>query len=293
MLFLTGLVIEIALMPIVLFHFHRAGLYGAFANVIAIPLVTFVSMPLIAVALLFDLVGLGAPFWWLAEGSLELLLAIAHFTASQPGAVKLMPQISGLAIALFTMGGLWLALWSGRARLLGFAPAAVATLLLLATPIPDVLIGREGRHVGITVEGEDGARHLLSLRDSRSSYSRDNLLELASVTSEPIPLAEWNGARCSPEFCTIVLERGEREWVLLLARNRDLIEERALAAACEQADIVVADRYLPRSCSPKWLKADRGFLEDSGGLALNLKNESITMVASVQGDHGWWRGGGD
>ena len=63
MLLLTGFVIEIALMPIVLFHFHRAGVYGAFANVIAIPLVTFVSMPLIALALFLDLIGLGGPVW--------------------------------------------------------------------------------------------------------------------------------------------------------------------------------------------------------------------------------------
>lgn len=293
MLFLTGLVIEIALMPIVLFHFHRAGLYGAFANVVAIPLVTFVSMPLIAIALLFDLMGLAAPFWWLAEASLEILLAIAHFTAGQPGAVKLMPQMSALTIALFTAGGLWLALWSGRARLWGFLPAAAATVMLLATPIPDVLIGREGRHVGITVEAEDGSRHLLSLRDSRSSYSRDNLLELASVTSEPIPLSEWDGAQCSPEFCTTTVTRGTRQWSLLLARNRDLVEERALAAACEQADIVVADRYLPRSCKPRWLKVDRGLLDETGGLALDLANERIITVSATQGEHGWWRGAGD
>lgn len=290
MLFATGLVIEIALMPIVLFHFHRAGLYGAFANVVAIPLVTFVSMPLIAIALLFDFVGLGAPFWWLAEASLELLVAIAHFTAAQPGAVKLMPQMSGLAIALFTAGGLWLALWSGRARLLGLVPAAAATVMLLLTPIPDVLIGREGRHVGITLTAEDDSRRLLSLRDSRSSYSRDNLLELASVTADPIPLSEWDGAQCSPEFCTVTIERGEREWSLLLARNRDLIEERALAAACERADIVVADRYLPRSCKPRWLKADRGLLQETGGLALNLEAERIVSVSATQGEHGWWRG---
>jgi competence protein ComEC len=289
MLFVTGLVIELALMPIVLFHFHRAGLYGAFANVLAIPLVTFVSMPLIAIALLFDLVGLGAPFWWLVQASLDLLLALAHFTASQPGAVKLMPQMSGLAIALFAAGGLWLALWSGRARLLGLVPAAAATAMVMATPIPDVLVGREGRQVGITIENADGSRSLLSLRDSRSDYARDNLLELASVTSEPIPLAEWDGARCSPEFCTIVLERGGREWTLLLARNRELIEERALAAACERSDIVVADRFLPRSCNPSWLKADRRLLERTGGLALDLGNQRIATVASGQGEHGWWR----
>lgn len=291
MLFITGLVIEIALMPIVLFHFHRAGLYGAFANVFAIPLVTFISMPLIALGLVFDIVGLGAPFWWLTQKSLDLLLWIAHFTSAQPGAVKLMPQMSGLAIALFASGGLWLALWSGRARLLGFVPASIATILLLATPIPDVLIGREGRHVGITMTDEQGERTLLSLRDSRSSYSRDNLLELSSVTSEPIPLAQWSGARCSPEFCTIVLNRGGRDWSLLLARNRELIEERSLAAACEQADIVVADRFLPRSCNPRWLKADRRLLLQTGGLALNLADQEIISVSDTQGEHGWWKGG--
>ncbi|HYD25249.1 MAG TPA: ComEC/Rec2 family competence protein, partial [Croceibacterium sp.] len=118
MLLLTGVVIELALMPVVLFHFHRAGIYGALANVIAIPLVTFVSMPLIALALLLDLVGAGAPVWWLAGQSLELLLGIAHFTAGQPGAVRLMPQMGGGTFALFVAGGLWLALWRGRARLL-------------------------------------------------------------------------------------------------------------------------------------------------------------------------------
>ncbi|MEM8725620.1 MAG: ComEC/Rec2 family competence protein [Pseudomonadota bacterium] len=290
MLFVTGLVIEIALMPVVLFHFHRAGVYGAFANVFAIPLVTFISMPLIAVALFFDLVGLGGPIWWLVGKSLDLLHGIAHFTSAQPGAVKLMPQMSKVTIALFVAGGLWLALWNGRARLLGFVPAFAATAMLLATPIPDVLIGREGRHVGITIDDGDGGKHLLSLRDTRSDYAKDNLLELASVTSEPIPIAEWSGSDCSAEFCFVDIERGGRSWTLLLARNRDLVEERALAAACERADIVVADRYLPYSCKPLWLKADRRLLDRTGGLALNLDDERIVQVSAGQGEHGWWRG---
>ncbi len=288
MLFITGLVIEIALMPIVLFHFHRAGVYGAFANVIAIPLVTFISMPLIAFALFLDLIGLGAPAWWLVERSLELLLAIAYWTSSQPGSVKLMPQMGRLTIALFVIGALWLALWNGRTRLLGFAPVAAASIMLMVTPIPDVLIGRDGRHVGVTMDGT-----LLSLRNSRSSYARDNLLELASVSADPIPMAEWPGARCSTEFCLLQIERGGRAWTILMARNRELIEERALAAACARADIVVADRYLPWSCKPKWLKADRGFLQEHGGLALNLSSERITSVAHTQGQHGWWRGKAD
>ena len=57
----TGLAVELALIPLALFHFHRSGLYGVGANIIAIPLTTFVIMPLEAGALLFDIAGLGRP----------------------------------------------------------------------------------------------------------------------------------------------------------------------------------------------------------------------------------------
>lgn len=290
MLLITGLVIEIALMPIVLFHFHRAGVYGAFANVIAIPLVTFISMPLIAIALVLDLAGLGFPVWWMVGQSLDLLLAIAHWTAAQPGSVKLMPQMSWTTYALFLAGGLWLALWNGRRRLAGFVPAGIATIMLLATPVPDILISRDGRHVGITVPDETGGDlRLISLRDTRSDYARENLMELASVTSEPVPIAQWPGSECSPEFCVAAIQRGGRSWSIMMARNNVRVEERALAAACERADIVVADRWLPASCKPRWLKADGRFLAQSGGLAIVLEDEQIQQVADFQGQHGWWR----
>src|SRR3546814_14669437 len=64
-LFLTGIAVELTLSPIALYHFHQTGILGAFANIVAIPLTTFVIMPVEALALLLDLVGLGAPAWWI------------------------------------------------------------------------------------------------------------------------------------------------------------------------------------------------------------------------------------
>src|SRR5207253_2403135 len=61
----TGLAVEIALMPLALYHFHRSGLYGVGANIVAIPLTTFVIMPLEASALALDPLGLAKPVWWL------------------------------------------------------------------------------------------------------------------------------------------------------------------------------------------------------------------------------------
>lgn len=285
MLLLTGLVIELALMPIGLFHFHRAGVYGALANVIAIPLTTFVSMPLIALALLFDLFGLGGPFWWLAGQSLEALLALARFTSAMPGSTSTMPAFGAGIFALFLSGGLWLALWRGKVRLLGLVPAGIAAVLLVNLDPPDVLVSGDGRHVGITGLSPE----LVVLRESRSEFTRENLTEIAGMAGQTVTLDSYPGARCNRDICLVQLRRGERDWSLLITRSKDLIGERQLAAACDRADIVIADRRLPRSCRPRWVKADRPFLDRNGGLAIDLSGGRITSVAQGQGEHGWWR----
>ncbi len=285
MLLLTGVVIELALMPIGLFHFHQAGVYGALANVVAIPLTTLASMPLIALALLFDLAGMGAPFWWLAGKSLELLLTLAHWTAAMPGAVTTMPAMGRGAFLLFVAGGLWLALWSGRVRLLGLIPALIGAASLASLRAPDLLISGDGRHVGIGGE----APELLVLRPARAGFALETLTELAGMNGEARVLDEWPGAQCNRDFCAIRLQRGGRNWQLLLSRGSDMIPERELAAACERVDLVISDRYLPRSCHPRWLKADRRYLERSGGLAIDLERGTLTSVAQGQGEHGWWK----
>jgi competence protein ComEC len=287
MLLATGLVIEVALMPIGLYHFHRAGVYGAFANVIAIPLTTFITMPLIAIALVLDIIGLGGPAWWLCGQSIDAMLAMAHWIADRPGAVTLLPAMGKGSIALFTIGGLWLALWRGPVRLAGFLPVMAGAIMLTVLTPPDILVSGDGRHVGIVGEAE---RTLLVLRDARSDYARDNLTELAGMDGAVLPMAKWPNAQCSRDFCAITLHRGGRDWRLLLSRSREMTEERALAAACERADIVISDRWLPRSCRPAVLRADRRLLSHTGGLAIDLETRRIHAVAEDQGEHGWWQG---
>lgn len=286
MLFATGVVIEAALTPLVMFHFHRAGAYGAFANVLAIPLVTFIAMPLIAAALVFDVVGLGAPFWWLAGQSLELLLGIAHSVAGQPGAVRLMPQIGLGLILLYVLGMLWLALWRGRARLWGLGAAVAAVAAMLATPAPDVLVARDGRQIAVA----DGAGRLIVLREG-DGYALDNLREAAAVDAAPVPIDRSPDARCSADFCVLKIVRERRAWTLLVARSRNYVDAGELIAACAAADVVIAARRLPRSCAPRWLKADRRYLAEKGGLSLYLGGTPrVVSVSDSQGHHGWWRG---
>ncbi|WP_164114714.1 ComEC/Rec2 family competence protein [Sphingorhabdus sp. Alg239-R122] len=287
MLFLTGLAIEIALMPIALYHFHKAGIYGALANIFAIPLTTFIIMPLEALALLLDIVGLGAPIWLLCGEALSLLLSLAHFVEAQPGSVTRLPSMDVRLFAMFVMGGLWFALVKGRARLLALMPLGFAAISLTQMRSPDILVHSSGKHLAIT--GKQG--EIILLRDRAGDYTIDTLTENAGVKETDIrAMKDWRNAQCSPDFCTIKLQGVDRIWTVLASRSSYIVPERSLAAACKRVDIVVSDRWLPRSCHPRWLKADRVMLSQTGGLSIWLDSPpKLRTVAAQEGEHGWFR----
>jgi competence protein ComEC len=194
-LLLTGMAVELALMPIGLFHFHKAGVYGALANIVAIPLTTFVIMPLEALALALDMIGIGAPVWWLTARALDLLLWLAHTTASAPGAVAALPAMPGGAYALIVAGGLWAALWRTRIRWAGAAPFALGLGWALLTPPPDLLVTGDGRHLAIRMASGEMAL----LRDRAGDYTRSVLGENSGAEDSQLTLlSEARGARCSP-----------------------------------------------------------------------------------------------
>lgn len=282
-LFLTGLVVEIALMPIALFHFHKAGIYGALANIIAIPLTTFIIMPLEALALILDSVGLGGPIWWLCEKMLLSLIGLAHFVSSSPGAVTMLPTFSTVAFALTIVGGLWLCLWKQKWRYLGFVPALIGTSWILGTRAPDIYITGDGRHVGIRSE----AGKLAMLRTRSGDFIRGIILENAGVDDEAVPIDRWQNAECNRDSCTITLETPDKTWTIVATRSSHYIPSIALAAACRRADIVISERRLPVSCKPRWIKADRSLLRQTGGLTIDLKNQNISTARQWSGDHAW------
>jgi competence protein ComEC len=285
-LVLTGLAVEAALAPIGLFHFHRTGLYGAFANIVAIPLTTFVVMPMEALALLFDLAGLGGPFWWAAGQALHLLLSLARTTAASPGAVAMLPDMPDGAYGLMILGGLWLCLWRTRVRRWGLAAFAAGALWALLTPAPDLLVTADGRHAAIRSDSGQVA----ILRTRARDYVRGFLSESSGIDEALPDLDDARGAACTDDSCLVDLHRGGRLWRVLALRTRYRFDKAILARACAEADIVVAERRLPRACAPRWLKADAALLARTGGLAIRLSPAPhVETGAARRGDHPWAR----
>jgi competence protein ComEC len=280
----TGLVVEITLIPIALYHFHRAGLYGVVANIIAIPLTTFVIMPLEAIALLLDIAGLGAPVWWLCGLSLNLLLALARLVANSSGAVALLAAMPPWALGLMVAGGVWLFLWTSRARFLGLVPILLGATAAAASPKPDLLVTGDGRHLAVV--DADGTP--LLLRERSGDFIRQVVAQASGFDDDPQDLASRPFTSCSRDSCVAAIDRGGRRWHILATRSSQSIEWQPLVRACAQADIVVSERWLPRGCTPRWLKLDRDTLGRTGGVAIYLAPEPwVATVAGRVGQHPW------
>jgi competence protein ComEC len=285
---MTGLAVEIALIPLALFHFHRAGLYGVAANIVAIPLTTFVIMPLEAGALLLDLVGWGKPLWLLCGAAIDGLLQLAHSVAGTTGAVALLPAMPVWAFGLMVAGGIWLCLWNTRLRLFGLAPLVAGAAGAALSPTPDLLVTGDGRHLAVV--GRDGTP--LLLRERAGDYIREVLAEASGFDGDPAVLGTRPYARCTRDSCVARIGKDGAEWRLLATRSATRIDWVVLTRACGEADIVVSDRRLPRGCNPRWLKLDRSALGRTGGIAIDFGSPpSVHSVADRVGAHPWARFG--
>jgi competence protein ComEC len=169
---LTTIVASTAIAPFAVYHFYRMTHYGLFANLVTAPIVSFLIMPMALISLLAMPLGLEA--WPLAVMGfgIEQMVAVGTWVASWPGAVTVLPSISGWGLLFMVLGGLWLCLWQTRMRSLGFAIAAIGLALAPPSQRPDVLIEHEGATAALRTD--DG--NFAFPPATAAGYSVDNWL---------------------------------------------------------------------------------------------------------------------
>lgn len=126
---LAQLVMSLTLLPLTVGFFGQTSLAGVLANLVAVPLVSFVIVPLclLAVLALLALPPLAAPLLHAAAAFLQLLWKLLEWMAAWPGAQLQFPSPPWWALLLAVVGASWL--------LLPRAVPARAVALLLMLPL--------------------------------------------------------------------------------------------------------------------------------------------------------------
>jgi competence protein ComEC len=161
----TSLIAGIATAPFAAYHFNRFSDYGVAANVLVMPVVSFVIMPAGVLALLVMPFGLEWLPLAVMEWGLERMLQAAHWVASWPGATQAIGSFSIEALSVIIAGGLWIALWQSAWRWLGAFAIVSGLLLSQRGASADIIIADDGSNVA--VRDPSGTLRFLSSRRGR------------------------------------------------------------------------------------------------------------------------------
>jgi len=266
---LTTLIATAATAPIAAYHFNRVALYGLAGNLLALPIMGFVVMPAVGLSLLLMPLGLEAlPLMVIGLG-LDAVLAIAKTVSALPGAVKIVPTASTLAVVSFALGGVWLCLWRGRWRLIGAGVAALALAFCFSGirigGSPAVIVERDLKNVA--VRGADGRLSLMSRR--AGAYSAERWLRMDGDAASLKEAAGRGALTCDPLGCAGTMANGGRLAVITHAG--------IVAEECARAAVVISRIPLRKRCLGPKVIIDRAMLRRAGAHAVHVVGEDYRV----------------
>ncbi|WP_196223300.1 ComEC/Rec2 family competence protein [Roseibium sp. RKSG952] len=246
-LLVTALVAGLATGFIGAYHFARIAPMSLIGNLLGMPVFSLVVMPAGVLSMVLMPLGLSVfPLTVMAWG-LDLLVAIAGWTAGlsihDGRIVPLAPMAAFMAVAALFLG----LLLRGPARGLALLPAVVAGIVATTGRPPDVLISERGTLVA--ARDEDG---VLRLNARRSSFGAQAMLEAEGVAENTFSDRRMSipQLRCDAVGCVVKAygpegDGGGRLLPLVIALPKT---PAAVAMDCRLADVLVAARHVPPTC---------------------------------------------
>ncbi len=263
------------------FHFNRFAAWALPANLLAMPVVTFLVMP--AAVASVCLMPLGLEHWplWLMALGLEAVQAIAVMVSGWPGATMvagaMVPQLaflSGMALC-------FMALWRGSLRWVGGGLAVAAGFTAIALgPRPDILIER----TAVTMAARMQHGELVPVYARRGRFAVDRWLLADGDSADLAEAAKRAGWTCSDDVCS---GQVKGKSILWLGRKA------TPPSNCSTADIVVSANPLRRKCgypTPEQLHIDRFDVWRHGAHAVRITADGkleVTTARGVSGTRAW------
>ncbi|MBU6339577.1 MAG: ComEC/Rec2 family competence protein [Rickettsiales bacterium] len=167
---LASIVVQIATMPFLIYHFRNFSTYGLLSNMVAIPLTTFITMPLGFLSILLMPFGLEKFTLYLTGVSISWLLQIAEFVTSLKYSYFITAQMSQFAFVFAVIGLFITFLIRSNLKWFGLLIFTLSLLSLIFVKKPSLLFDSKQKFFAIYNE-ENG---LVFSKNIRSKFIREN-----------------------------------------------------------------------------------------------------------------------
>jgi competence protein ComEC len=163
----STIVASLATAPFVIYHFYIYSNYSVFANLVAVPLTSFLIMP--AAIFTFFLLPFGCEYIPLKimDLGIKYILQAAAYIESMPHSIWYFGHISAISLFIYAFGFLWFCFFKTKFRIAGIAPIVVSIIMMLQTPKPDIIIGGRDASIAVNKNG------VLVIEDSANLFMKD------------------------------------------------------------------------------------------------------------------------
>jgi ComEC/Rec2-related protein len=211
----SSIIAQIALAPLIIYYFNNYSLFGVLANLVAIPITTFVVMPLAFIYLSLSIFNFETITIYPLNIALTKIIQVASFTANLKFSNITIPLISSLSLILMMLGFLWLCLWQERWRYFGIIIILCGFILAIKTPRPDFIIDGNRQFFAIN----DKEKGLFFSKKVRRSMRVKNLIKkLGEDEFRIIDELDNSDIFCEYEYCEAKIK--DQQILILTKRNK-------------------------------------------------------------------------
>ncbi|MGO9432231.1 ComEC/Rec2 family competence protein [Rhodoblastus sp.] len=246
------------------YDFHELSPYVLIGNPLTLAMIELFAVPAALLGSLLYPFGLDGWVWSYLGAGIGMIMTVAGWIGSAPGANVSLPAFAPWSIVCLTLAVLSAALWR--------------TWTLRLTALPLLALGLLGAASGgrfdlaVPPNGD-----LAALRDA------DGALTILGKRNDDFATEQWlradadprNGTeragRCDAHGCVGLLPNGESAALVL--------DYSAFHEDCARAQVVISPLYAPRSCAPKIL-LDRARLAQTGAVTLQFGEKGVEWRAA-------------
>ncbi|MCP4936425.1 MAG: ComEC/Rec2 family competence protein [bacterium] len=284
-IFATTLIAGFAVAPIAVYHFHHITTYSVIGNMLAMPVLSLLVMPMAVAGMIAMPFGLhDLPLQVMGQGN-AVIVDIARYVAGFDNARINVGTIDLFALLLTVFGGLWLCLWRSHYRYGGLLLILAGLTLSFFRPTPFLVVERDGKNVVLI----DANKVMWPMAPRKDRYSLDRWSSsfgaLAPARSSKQRAGEKRSGkwRCDQYGCTTLFEG------LVIAYSMHI---GALGEDCSQADILIATYPVQTSfkaCERVKKIIDIKAVKKNGSYAIYLSKDSLEIMhaRSIRGSRPW------
>ncbi len=278
-LLVTSFLAGAATGPVAAYHFHTLAPLGLLGNLLAMPIVGLVIMPMGLMACLAIPFGLDLPFFWLMGIGIQSVTSLAHWVAGLSEGVEYTGLIPLLTPVLAAAGLLWMTIWRTGLRWAGLGFIALGLSVAPLASVPDVLVSRTGE--AIAVRPASGPVSIL--RKGTAAFEARIWLRAHADNRSERDRSLADGVACDSNGCTYNLPVGPIGQTAATQVIALSLEREAMWEDCHRADILVTRHRVPDFCPRPSVVLDRNRLERTGAVSISFDEEGRPLVTPARG----------